>query len=1501
MQDIRISSPVSLPDAFQPQARSPQFNPRDVRISAPSPIDLDAIRITEPVPGLNQPQALGIVAAVSGTPTVVTGSTTVGSFDGVRTLDSTGQFTLRDTIEVTATEVVINWAPDDTGIGGGSINFLGAGNALRFTSDGFNYTVLNRVLPADSTRAIRFDGAVQSYIDSAGTVTGGNIWFYSPGGIIVGGTGRFDVGSLLLTTTDIDISGGFPGAFGGTISITGAVGGGSVVIESPVAVGQDAGPQIELSAANSYFAVVAPRLVQGGNVSVNGAVAYVAADQAVMTINNNNLFDIQIPVGAGTNDANGIVHSGTTTGPTPLNFSDRQRIYMVATPKNQAMTMLLGGTIGYTPATAAFASEGAIILSAGGNIDVPFSSSNSIDKTVDPAKDANIDMSGANFTNSVEAFANNNISIFATTGSDFIGKQDANAAIFDFTAGDSINIGANGGGNVDIVGDVTFNAANAINIAVGPGSQFNQIGDLVLNAFTATQGGVVDIDITGPGLLTTGSGQMLIDGTFNILAGVDGIESRRAIVDDGTNTFGGTINVDILSGGLLDISGGPRFGQSTFSASASPNLGLVTGADAVGGTINFNIIGAGSTLVADGFRGLELFAKGDATSTFRGTSTGGSGTGGAVNLTVNGGTITANRLELDASADGSSNASGNVSESLNSAVSGDVIATFANATLAIGELALLTGASAARSYDATGNLISGNATGGDMNLTFDNTGFNGDNLVINGSAFGASGTVLNGEVAPGDQGSSNFNILNGSVLTMTSDFRMFGSGSAGAGGSSSSVDLNLLIDNAAFNAANVFLDNSRRTNAPAGSSDGTPGNINLTIQNGGALSTGILSLNSSAESGAAGGRATAGDINLLVDAGALTLTETTGTSLLINASGLGANNDGSGATGDPGLGVGGDVNVTLQGGGTMIMGSANISGNGLIAEPVDGRGFAASGEGGSGIGGSVTFNLNGSTFVATDLTISSNGTAANGGDSTIIDPFSGTFLPNTVGNGGTGTGGVVTFNLNGTDVTVNNLTVSADGAGGSGGDSRETEGTPAGDGGQGIGGTAIFNANSGSLTVSNSLTVSSGGFGGQGGTGEGVDAGNGGDSTGGAATFNLDGTAVVDIGAGGLTVSSDTTGGAGGFALVGNSPSPAPTPAQNAGDGGNAVAGTATFNNLSGTITFSDLTVSATGTGGTAGQGGTLTFNDVTGMDDFTESFVGQIGGNGGNGTGGTAIINLGQDDPNPIQYTVDASGSGASGSDGVNGGNGGDGFGGTAAINVIDATVVLDDPTINATATGGAGGVGSGTGGNGGAGGNAAGGTAILDVTGALGVLSTTGALTIISEAVGGTGGAGGDNPIDSGPTGMGGDGGNGAGGIIQVSATGGATLNYTTDGITNARGIAGAGGVGGDSPSFVFPGAGGSGGDASGGSISFSATGGSTFNASGNGSDSQLLADALGGAGGVGGTGIAATVGNSGNGGGAAGGAVNLTVDGAGSSMSFAENLIIDVGGVASRDNAV
>ena len=258
-----------------------------------------------------------------------------------------------ETITVGSSTATINWTPNDQQVGGGTIDFLPGGNVATFTSAAglADYTVLNRIVPTDATRPIGLNGSVISTLQGT-NATGGKIWIYSPGGIVIGATAVFDVGSLLLTTNDVSNLSSNTNAFSATF--TGPASSTSKIQIMP-------GAQINALQPGSYVALVAPRIEQGGTVRVKGSAAYVAGEQVTMTMNQG-LFDIQVDVG--TSDGNGIVHTGETSGPANKVVGDNHSIYMVAVPKNQALTMLLGGTVGFDAGSASV-QNGQIILSAG--------------------------------------------------------------------------------------------------------------------------------------------------------------------------------------------------------------------------------------------------------------------------------------------------------------------------------------------------------------------------------------------------------------------------------------------------------------------------------------------------------------------------------------------------------------------------------------------------------------------------------------------------------------------------------------------------------------------------------------------------------------------------------------------------------------------------------------------------------------------------------------------------------------------------------------------------------------------------------------------------------------------------------------------------------------------------------------------------------------------------------------------------------------------------------
>ena len=167
-----------------------------------------------------------------------------------------------ETITISSGTVTIDWAPNEVCCG--LIDFLPNGNTATFTSVGglTDYTVLNRVVPTlDPTRAISLNGHVLSTLEG-GSTTGGNIWFFSPGGILIGGTAVFDVGGLLLTTNPVTFS---TDSNGFTATFTAGLPDADIQVAT--------GAQINALQQNSYVAIVAPRIEQGGNVQVNGSAA----------------------------------------------------------------------------------------------------------------------------------------------------------------------------------------------------------------------------------------------------------------------------------------------------------------------------------------------------------------------------------------------------------------------------------------------------------------------------------------------------------------------------------------------------------------------------------------------------------------------------------------------------------------------------------------------------------------------------------------------------------------------------------------------------------------------------------------------------------------------------------------------------------------------------------------------------------------------------------------------------------------------------------------------------------------------------------------------------------------------------------------------------------------------------------------------------------------------------------------------------------------------------
>ncbi|HKP35179.1 MAG TPA: hypothetical protein VJT70_10430, partial [Sphingomicrobium sp.] len=472
-----------------------------------------------------------------------------------------------ETITIGSSTATINWVPSDVE-GVGNINFLPVGNTATYqgTTGLSDFTVLNRIVPTNTSRTIELNGTVLSKL--SGGAIGGNVWFYSPGGIVIGAQAVFDVGGLLLSS--IDLPNGFSttaSSFTASFTKT-ANNAGNVRIL--------AGAQI--NARDSYVALVAPRIEQGGNVQVNGSAAYAAAEQLTMTFNQG-LFDVAVPLGGGTTDANGIVHTGITGGPANVTPTDNHTIYMVAVPKNQALTMLLGGSVGFAPAAAgATVENGQIFLRsgfAGGGASGGGTGSLAIGSQ------------GA-----------------ATFTSDVLGQLDG-AALIQATSGDvafdrDLSL-TNASG---INGGITLSTNNQRRLTVGGDAVLDAAGNIALNALSGslTVAGTINAVTDGTITLADGNGAGSIGATTMMLF-ASGI--TRQADPDVTNLIA-SLTGDFAAG---DISV-PGF--LSLSADGDLTAGNVSAGTAL------TLLATGDLTVRDASAATAIFSA-DGTANFLGT------------------------------------------------------------------------------------------------------------------------------------------------------------------------------------------------------------------------------------------------------------------------------------------------------------------------------------------------------------------------------------------------------------------------------------------------------------------------------------------------------------------------------------------------------------------------------------------------------------------------------------------------------------------------------------------------------------------------------------------------------------------------------------------------------------------------------------------------------------------------------------------------------------------
>lgn len=939
------------------------------------------------------------------------GTVVLGSANIVETAGKTS-------VGTTAPQVVINWSPTDTATGGGAINFQTAGTTAEFfNQDGTSLTVLNRVIPTDPARPIVFNGTVTSQLVDLATgarTRGGTLFFYSPGGIVVSPTGVFDVGNLVLSASDIGVD-ATAGTIGtaGTYTFLPAAAGSTVEVQN--------GARIIAGPANAYVALVAPKVINSGSINVDGSAVIVAADASTITFRPNGLFDIQID--QGTSAAGEVVtNDGTITGPAG-GINTAHRVYMVAVPKNDAITMAIksGSTLGFSVAGAADVDGNAIVLSAG--YDITGGVIGGTRAAASGAVPATLAIGAINATSQLTGRATGQASVTVDSGNSatfasnlsLSGVQDPAAATTD---GAFISVSGIGS-TLDVTGDLQVTALDggAVTGAVasdsGGASLTVDQGRLTVggaaslssaraplvevpaqagNATLTARGGAVvnigsdlainassvgkdfdDTSAAGPYVGTGGAARLSLETGSNVRIGGDLVLVASGIggsvLSSGRSGAAGNGGLAVIdgkaNGGVLDVTGATALDARGIGGSGQGCVSCTAeGGTGTGG--NASIIASAGTNFGFG-SGVTVNAtgRGGAASSGNGKD-GGAGLGGSASVRSTGGAVTFAQT-VDVLADGRGGTGAQ------------------NSPATVGGPA--PGGTGGTGTGGTASLAAGDA------LTLGGAG----SIVANGatavSAVGSGGNGGNGGAGIG--GTATLSARNGSATGAGLTVRAYGDGGASSSGGIGGLGI----------GGNAGVIAYAAIEGPSAVSFG--GSLIDARGRGGAGSTPDFF----PDPGGAGGSGAGGQASALAEAGNadLVLGDTTvtaegvggvgGTGGSAFSSGLGGTggNGGDGSGGSATLGVvTGAVSVPVTG--SASFGASNVLASGFGgAGGAGGSGFtvATDGNGGSGFGGistvtadAGTLNLTGALLGRADASggSSGSGTGGNGQVGGTADP-----------------------------------------------------------------------------------------------------------------------------------------------------------------------------------------------------------------------------------------------------------------------------------------------------------------------------------------------------------------------------------------------------------------------------------------------------------------------------------------------------------------------------------
>lgn len=678
----------------------------------------------------SQPQ-LARAQAFQGSGTVAFGSATIDTSVANAT-----------TVTVNTAHTTINWTPGDSTGNSTPFVFLPGGATATYQGNaalgGTPYTVLNRIIP-NGTGAMQFNGTVNS--DAAG-----RIWFYSPTGLILGGTARFNVGSLLLTTADPvpDANGNFM-PIEGQFTLSGVAG-------SSAAVVIQAGAQINATTTgqSNYVVALAPRIQQDGAISVRGSAALVAAESATFAIDSTGLFTISVNAANGGTTVTGsdaLAVTGNVGGPDAASAGAPRRVYLMAVPKNNAITMAISasGALGFDIAGAANVSGNAIVLSGGRNI-TDTGTGNPITGPSLINQPVAISIARGNYTSGAWVGSNGSVAIGdaqagGTPDIKFAGQLNATAN----TVGMNLTQGANA-----VAGNLVLDASGDLQSAAGQATL-----SLDGASTTLTVGGRIDLFArNGPlGSGSTSPAAFYNNGGVASLSASNGaVLSAAGNIKVSSNALGqtsgaypaqgpttaGSTDVSATGGGQILSTGGQMIAiANAFGLTASGGSFTSPAIDAAGGSVQVQAVGTGSLISAAA--GLIVQAGGtggsDAVLGSGGNATGGSatviaGAGGRIAATGtlaiaadatagdavlsggSGGRATAGMAQLVASDGTVAGLAGTTIAVEASAAGGNSTLGGAGGSASAGSATVQTGGTSGRIDGATGITVNADATGG---------------------------------------------------------------------------------------------------------------------------------------------------------------------------------------------------------------------------------------------------------------------------------------------------------------------------------------------------------------------------------------------------------------------------------------------------------------------------------------------------------------------------------------------------------------------------------------------------------------------------------------------------------------------------------------------------------------------------------------------------------------------------------------------------------------------